>query len=159
MQYRGLIAVLIGISALCMTACRTSRKVATNEQREFRVECSEFRDSSKVESLVVLDTLREVTTITITENEVGDTLRLSKVTERDRIRDRAQVKEKERKVVVKTDTVFVAVRDSTDIRSYEPSEVRSRASPFVSSLKCIFWIIVGLIAYKLTAYVIGRRVF
>lgn len=115
-----------------------------------------MRDSVVIEHR---DTLREVTTVTIDRNEVGDTLRLSKVTERDRIRDRAQVKEKERKVVVKTDTVFVAVRDSTDIRSYEPSEVRSRASPVVSGLKWVFWIIVGLIAYKLTAYVIGRRVF
>ena len=135
---------VIVLVALTASACCSSRQ-ATREQREFRVECLEFRDSSRVESLVVLDTLREVTTITITENEAGDTLRLSKVTERDRIRDRAQVKEKERKVVVKTDTVFVAVRDSTDIRSYEPSEVRSRTSPVVSSLKCIFWIIIAVI--------------
>ena len=101
-----------------------------------------MRDSVVIEHR---DTLREVTTVTIDRNEAGDTLRLSKVTERDRIRDRAQVKEKERKVVVKTDTLFVAVRDSTDIRSYEPLEVRSRASPFVSSLKCIFWIIIAVI--------------
>ena len=101
-----------------------------------------MRDSVVIEHR---DTLREVTTVTIDRNEAGDTLRLSKVTERDRIRDRAQVKEKERKVVVKTDTVFVAVRDSTDIRSYEPSEVRSRTSPVVSSLKCIFWIIIAVI--------------
>ena len=145
MQYRGLIAVLIGISALCMTACRTSRKVETNESTELR--SSELRSSDVRDSVVIehRDTLREVTTVTIDRNEAGDTLRLSKVTERDRIRDRAQVKEKERKVVVKTDTVFVAVRDSTDIRSYEPSEVRSRTSPVVSSLKCIFWIIIAVI--------------
>lgn len=135
---------VIVLVALIVSACCSSRQ-ATHEQREFRVECLEFRDSSRVESLVVQDTLREVTTVTIDRNEVGDTLRLSKVTERDRIRDRAQVKEKERKVVVKTDTVFVAVRDSTDIRSYEPSEVRSRTSPVVSSLKCIFWIIIAVI--------------
>ena len=146
---------VIVLVALIASACSSSRQTATNaesksdvrsqEQREFRVECLEFRDSSRVESLVVLDTLREVTTITITENEAGDTVALSTVTDRYRGRAMADVRSKTVDVRAVHDTVFVAVRDSTDIRSYEPSEVRSRASPVVSGLKWVFWIIVAVI--------------
>ena len=59
--------------------------------------------------VAVHDTIMETVTIVVRENEQGDTLRLEKTMERDRIRDRAQVKEKEERVVVKTDTVFIGL--------------------------------------------------
>lgn len=119
-----------------------------------RTEVTDRRDSV-VEN--VRDTLREVTTITVRENEWGDTIRMSVVTDRDRVRERAAVRDKEEKVIMKTDTVFVAVRDSTEVRNYGVSESRSRASPVVSVLKWIFRIlicvIVLVIVFKLTKFI------
>ena len=78
-----------------------------------------MRDSVKVEKVVVEvhDTVMETTTIVVDRNEVGDTLKLSTVTERDRIRDRAQVMDQHERIVVKTDTVFVTVRDSSYVQN------------------------------------------
>lgn len=101
-----------------------------------------MRDSVVVEQR---DTLREVTTVTIDRNEAGDTLRLSRVTERDRIRDRAQERRKEVEVRVVRDTVYIATRDSVSRSTTNFTNERSRASPVVSGLKWVFWIIVSLI--------------
>ena len=58
---------------------------------------NEKRDSVRIEQLMmaVHDTIVETTTITVRENEAGDTLGWSRVTERDRIRDRAALKNEE----------------------------------------------------------------
>ena len=70
-------------------------------------------DTVREEVMVfVRDTLRETTVITVDRNEVGDTLFRSVVTDRDRIRDRAAVRDKEEKVVVRTDTVYIQKVDS-----------------------------------------------
>jgi len=99
------------------------------------------RDSVVIECR---DTLREVTTITITENENGDTLRVAQVTERDRISNRDRVRENHEKTVVRTDTVFIEKCDSVYANT-NLANPTNKASPFVCSLKWIFWIIVGLI--------------
>ena len=90
------------------------------------------------------DTLREVTTVTIDRNEAGDTLRLSVVTERDRIRDRAQERNKEVEVQVVRDTVFIEKRDSVSTTT-NLSNPTNKASPVVSGLKWVFWIIIAVI--------------
>ena len=93
--------------------------------------------------VAVHDTIVETTTITIRENEAGDTLRLSRVTERDRVRDRAQVKDREERVVVRTDTVLVEKRDSVLIQKAQGPGARD--SPFTMALKWVFWIVIALI--------------
>lgn len=112
------------------------------------VESSELRDSSRVEREVVAvyDTIMETTTIHIQTNEAGDTLKVAQVTERDRIRDRAQVKDQHERVVMKTDTVYVAIRDSTDVKEkgMKVQETGTKSN-FVSTLKWIFWILVCVI--------------
>jgi hypothetical protein len=91
----------------------------------------------------VYDTLREVTTITIRENEKGDTLKLVQITDRTRATDRAAARDKEEKLVIRTDTVYIERRDSVLVSSFKIQDSGSkRASPFVSSLKWIFWILV-----------------
>lgn len=109
------------------------------------------RDSVRVEQVMVAvhDTIVETTTIIVRENEQGDTLRLSKVTERDRIRDRAEVREQQERVVVQHDTVFVAVRDSTSVESHTESTERTESWPsaLARALKWIFWIIVSLTVF------------
>ena len=104
------------------------------------------RDSIRVEQVMVAvhDTVMETVTIVVRENEQGDTLRLEKTTERDRFRDCAQVKEKEERVVVKTDTVFIEKRDYVDVRNHSPTSGAGSSGGFVASLRWIFWIIVAI---------------
>ena len=73
----------------------------------------------RVDSVIVeqRDTLREVTTITIDRNDKGDTLRISTVTDRKRIRSMSDVRSKKEDVVVRTDTVYVE-RDSLRLTAY-----------------------------------------
>lgn len=109
----------------------------------------------------VHDTLREVTTITIRENEKGDTLKVVQVTERDRVRDRSRADRATNRTVVRTDSVDVK-RDSVDVEvkrtglSASADEKESRSAAVVKVLKWIFFIILGLIAYRLTAYWVRR---
>ena len=90
---------------------------------ERRVEGSELREMYEVTrdtvreevALMVHDTIREVTTITIRQNEAGDTLKVVQVTDRDRIRSKADVRSKKEVVRVERDTVYVAVRDLVQV--------------------------------------------
>ena len=100
-----------------------------------------MRDSVVVQSLVVLDTLKEITTITVDRNDKGDTLRLVQVTERDRYRNRDRVREEQQKTVVKTDTIYVAVRDSVSSSTFQDSSGEDKSTwggRFRSTLKWIF---------------------
>ena len=95
-----------------MTGCGVSR-TATNTSVESRVaeeRITEARDSVVVE---LRDTLKEVTTVTVDRNDVGDTLRVTTVTDRTRASVRDCVRDVEVKIVEKTDTVYVERRDSS----------------------------------------------
>jgi hypothetical protein len=104
----------------------------------------------------VYDTLREVTTITIRENEKGDTLKLVQITDRTRATDRAAARDKEEKLVIRTDTVYIAVRDSVSSFRFQDSGPANKKSNFVSSLKWIFWILCAIIVLILLLR-IGRK--
>ena len=107
-----------------------------------------MRDSVVVE---VHDTVMETTTIVVDRNEAGDTLKLSTVTERDRVRDRAQVKNQHERVVTKHDTVYVATRDSSYVQNTNfTNGTNGRATPVVLTLKWVFWIIIAVIALIVT---------
>ena len=102
----------------------------------------------RVDSVVVgtmeaaRDSVVERTMITVDRKENGDTVRVSIVTERDRVRDRAVVKEATHRTEVRVDTVYVERRDSVLVKYGE----KARASPLLMNLKWVFWIILGLIA-------------
>lgn len=98
--------------------------------------------------VAVHDTIMETTTITIRENEAGDTIRMSRIIERDRIRDRAQVRNTDVEVKLVRDTVYVERKDSVKVEETlrQAQGDSSRGSPVVSSLKWIFAIIVAVIA-------------
>lgn len=70
-------------------------------------------DSVIVESS---DTVREVTTITIDRNDKGDTLKISTVTDRERIRSMSDVRSKKADVTIRIDTVYVE-RDSLVVKN------------------------------------------
>lgn len=142
----------IALVALIASACCSSRQVsAVHEASSLRFQDS--RDSVKVEKVVVEvhDTVMETTTIVVDRNEAGDTLKFSTVTERDRIRDRAQVKDQHERVVMKHDTVYIATRDSSFVQNTNYTNgTNGRATPVVLTLKWVFWIIIAIIALIVT---------
>lgn len=119
MRYKGLTAVLIGICALCMTGCCSSRQmtVAKSAERSILTVESE-RQIERMDSVVVeqRDTLRELTTLTIMTNDKGDTLKVTQVTERDQLRSRYDVRHSREDVLTVRDTVYVVTRDSVMIQ-------------------------------------------
>ena len=98
------------------------------------------------------DTLVETTTITIDRNEVGDTLKVVQVTDRERVRSRADVRSKKEEVRVVRDTVYVERRDSVSVESRNYESTETRKSNFVTSLK---WVLA--IAFLLLASVVFVR--
>ena len=128
-----LIVLIVSGCSTSRTAVRTSEALRTTEERR-----TDTKDSVVVEQR---DTLREVTTVTVDRKENGDTVRVSIVTERDRVRDRAAVKESKEKVAVKTDTVYIEKRDSVLVKN---TNVKGRDSPVVMALRWICAIIIGL---------------
>jgi len=93
--------------------------------------------------VAVHDTIREITTITVQQNETGDTLKVVQITDRTRASDRAAVKEKSEKLKVVRDTLFIEKRDSVSTTT-NLSNPTNKASPVVSGLKWVFWIIIAL---------------
>lgn len=135
--------VLTGLSVLFATGCASSRVMS-----DVRSKTADVRDSVRVEQVMVVvhDTLCEVTTITITENEKGDTVKTSVVTDRERIRAMYDVRSKREDVRVRVDTMYVAVHDSVSTTNCTNfTNERSRASPIVSALKWIFALVVAVI--------------
>lgn len=132
--------LVIAPTALIVSACSSSKQVVRSEVRGLKAEV-------RVDSVVVgtmeavRDTVVERTTVTIRENEQGDTVRVSTVTDRLRVRDHEAFVKKEMKTEVRVDTVFVERRDSVSIRS----PTGDRQSALHDILRWIFWILVGLI--------------
>ena len=123
-----------------MTGCAVSR-TAISERVESRVaeeRITEARDSVVIE---FRDTLKEVTTVTVQLDAVGDTVKVSTVTDRTRASDRSQLRDKSEKLIVRVDTVYVERRDSVLVKNSN----QARASPLLKNLKWIFWIVIALI--------------
>ena len=144
---RGMLA--IALVALTASACSVSRS-ATAVKAEVRGLTAEVRDSLRVEQVMVAehDTIVETTTIIVRENEQGDTLRMSVVRDRDRVRSMSDVRSKKEEVRVVRDTVYVAVRDSVrvDRGQVRGDSYQSGGTALHRTLKWVFWIIVGLSA-------------
>ena len=147
MQWKVSMIALIGLSVLCVTGCGTVRRTVTHEATDVRIQESTevtARDSVVVE---LRDTLVETTTITIDRNEVGDTLKVVQVTDRERVRSRADVRSKKEEVWVVRDTVYVAVRDSVrvDRGQVRGDSYQSGGTALHRTLKWVFWIVVAVI--------------
>ncbi len=129
-----------------------------------RVECVESVE--KVDSVVVehSDTLREVTTITVQLNDTGDTLKISTVTDRERIRSMSDVRSKKEDVYVRTDTVYIekeadktvaVVGPNTEID--EQGNVTKRVNRVAQTLKWLFLTMVAVIAIIILIRIKLRR--
>ena len=148
---------LIGIGVLLgIMGCRVTREVTRSDVKS---RMAEARDSVRVEQVMVAvhDTIKETTTITVRENEAGDTLRMSRVTERDRVRDRAHVKSMEVDVRVVRDTVYLERRDSCFVKNANLKNQTDKMSAVVDSLKWVFWILICVIVlvliFKVTRFI------
>ena len=145
-----------------MTSCWSSRKAVSLTQTSQRHEVSDTLREQVI--VAVFDTITITKTITIRENENGDTLRVSTVTERDHVRDRSQLKVKSEKLKVETDTVYVE-KDSLRLTAYSLPDVTQKSrksqklkpSGFVSALRWVFWILVAIIAIIILIRIKLRR--
>ena len=70
------------------------------------------------------DTIVEVTTVTIRENEAGDTVRIAQLTERTRTSVRNRINDVQERVAVRTDTVYIANRDSVEVKESRQDMLR-----------------------------------
>lgn len=148
-----------------MTGCGTVRRTVTHEVSSFKVQDTRSDTVREQVMMAVHDTVMETKTITYVVNQKDpstgsgqakrDTVFTSVVTDRERIRDRAAIKDKKEKVIVRTDTVYVECRDSVMVSSSRIDSTRSStfgsgsgskpASPFVRSLRWIVALVIAVI--------------
>ena len=133
-----------------MTACGSSREVARSSDRVATY--STERAEKEKDSVVVAehDTIMEVTTIHVRTNEAGDTVFRSVVTDRTAARSRDAIAVQKTKTEVVRDTVIIEKRDSIFVKNTNLANPTNKASPFVSSLKWVFWIIIALAGLIIT---------
>ena len=129
---------------------------------DVRWKMSDVRSDTVREQVVVtvFDTITITKTITVRENEAGDTLRVSTVTERDHVRDRSQLRVKSEKLKVETDTVYVEREAEKSVAVAGPGtefdeQGNIRHQP--SYIRLLKWLFLTLIA--LTALIIVIRIF
>ena len=132
----------------------------THAERKLNVERVELRDSLSVERIVVHDTLTITKMITVRENEHGDTLRVTTVTDRDRIRDAKRFWVQDSRVMVKTDTVYVAVRDSVVVEDVSLKTHGENVSWGNMGLMVLMVLIGGIIVFRFKKIKdLGKRIF
>ena len=93
-------------------------------------------------------------------------VKVVQITDRDRARNREAVRDKEERLVVRTDTVYIEKRDSSlrlsSLGAYGLQEdgtptVSGKLSAVSKILKWIFWIILGLIGLAITVKVCSLK--
>lgn len=108
--------------------------------------------------VAVHDTLREVTTITIQQNEAGDTVKQSIVTDRYRGRNTEGLKVHDERLTVQRDTIYVEKRDTVMVQKFQGFQGSSEKKPgLLTYVKWIFAIIVALIGLIITVRVCLRK--
>ena len=136
--------VLTGLSVLCVTGCSSTRSVSSAESVKTTTNFTNITNEKDSVFVAEKDTLKEITVITINTNEMGDTVKVTQVTDRTRASVRDRAKAVEVKVVEKTDTVYIQKTDSVYVETLRQAQADSgRASP-LSYLKWIFWIVVAV---------------
>ena len=159
--------LVIALVALIASACSTSRIVSSRaevrglkaEVRSQKSEVRGLRAEVRSQRDEVHDTLTITKTITIRENERGDTVRMSVVTDRERSKAevrglRAEVRSKRAEVRSQKDEVRglrAEVRSQKDeVRGLGVEGAATRTSLVVSALKWVFWIIIAIITLTIT---------
>lgn len=159
--------LVIALVALIASACSTSRIVSSRaevrglkaEVRSQKSEVRGLRAEVRSQRDEVHDTLTITKTITIRENERGDTVRMSVVTDRER--SKAEVRGLRAEVRSQKDEVR-GLRDEVrsqkdEVRGLGVEGAATRTSLVVSALKWVFWIIIAIITLTITVTI--TRVF
>ena len=129
-----------------MTGCSSTRSVTAHESVKATTNFTNYTDRKDSVFVAERDSVMITKTITITENEKGDTLRLTTVTDRTRASVRDRVKDVEVKVVEKHDTVYIEHRDSVYAETLRQAQGDSggRKPAWLQGMKWVFWIIVAI---------------
>lgn len=159
--------LVIALVALIASACSTSRIVSSRaevrglkaEVRSQKSEVRGLRAEVRSQRDEVHDTLTITKTITIRENERGDTVRMSVVTDRERSKAevrglRAEVRSKRAEVRSQKNEVR---SQKDEVRGLGVEGAATRTSLVVSALKWVFWIIIAIITLTITVTI--TRVF
>ena len=114
--------------------------------------------------VAVFDTITITKTITIRENEAGDTLRMTTVTDRERIRSMSDVRSKKEDVYVRTDTVYIEREADKTLAVVGPNveidkdgNVTKRVNRVAQTLKWLFLTLVAVIAIIILIRIKLRR--
>ena len=114
--------------------------------------------------VTVFDTITITKTITIRENEAGDTLRLTQITDKTKATTRDRYHDVQEKVVVKTDTVYVEKEAEKTVAVAGPNteideqgNVTKKVNRFAQSLKWLFLTLVAVIAIIILMRIKLRR--
>ena len=159
MRFSASATALIALTVLCLISCSVSRRASSSEQSsQLRVESEELRVDRDSVAVEVHDTVTVTTTITVDRNDKGDTLRVATVTERDKVRDRTQLKVKSEKLKVVRDTVYIEHRDSVFVSNTNlTNDTERKPSSFLTALKWIFAIVCAMIGLIITIKIALRR--
>ena len=197
MRFNGLATALTVLLVLCATACSTSRKATEVSSSVLTTDYTNLTDKHDSVIVIIRDTLREVlgrakrqsraTTISIRENEQGDTLRVSTVTDRDRLRSRENRRTKQEQsqarlgyalqgggnakrnlrrvetvTVTRIDTVYIQ-KDSLSVENKKiglsaSADGGSKKSGFLTYVKWITALICAITVLIITIKVCLRRV-
>lgn len=131
-------------------SCSVSRQASSrHEVRAAQTEVTETRDSVIIE---LRDTVREVTTITIRENEHGDTIKVVQSTDRERARSRDRSALQEKKVEVRVDTIYIEKEVEKTVAAAGPGveidkegNVTKTVNRVAQTIKWIFLVIVAVV--------------
>lgn len=99
-----------------------------------------------------MDTIREVTTITVRENEAGDTLRMTTITDRTRASTKDRYHDVKEKLIVRTDTVYlekevdkqVAIAAGPNVEIDKDGNITKQVNRTAQTLKWVFLIVASV---------------
>ena len=115
---------------------------------EVRSRVSEVRYDTVQEELTVvaIDSIKEVTTVTIRQNEAGDTLQMVTITDRSRTHASDRAHNAQEKATVQSDTVYVEKRDSSFVSTTNrPNPTNAKPGNIVSALRWLFRIVLAIV--------------
>ena len=154
------------LAALCSTSCRTKQVSVRTEEIRTQIEQQKVDSIHEQVLVVVYDTVRVVTTITVQVNETGDTLRTDRITDRSSGQLRVEsglltVFSNERQALSDTviihDSVFIVkapVSDSSTMGNKKNRSINSTLF-WIFAIICAFGGVVFLI--KLKSEILWRK--
>lgn len=150
---------VIALIAVLVSACSSSRKMSEVRSMSSEVSIDSLRSR---EVVTVMDTLREVTTITVVLRQPqdtsfpDDTLRMTTVTDRTKASTRDHYHDVQEKVLLKTDTIYIERTSDSTLIASSPRNLTpdTPGRSFARILKWIFFIIVAV-----TIFIIVIRIF